>query len=122
MSDKKKPIPPRTGNPGSVFKPQKHNFDRFVDQILPDVEDGDPLDLLEPEYVAAKLRVSLVWLAAARANAFGPPFVRLSPSVVRYPRGGFIDYLKSRSEIPEKGKVRVSSRRGVPRKKLQAAE
>lgn len=121
---KTKPVPPRTGNPGSFIKPKRHNFDRFIDQILPLVEDGDPLDFLEPEYVAAKMRVSKAWLDSGRVNGFGPPFVRLGPGIVRYPRGKFAQFLKTRSEIPEYGKVRVSARRGIPRpkKKLQAAE
>ena len=120
-SAKPKPIPPRTGNPGSIVKPTKHGFDRFIDQILPFVEDGDPNDLLTPEYVAAKLRVSLAWLAAVRINGFGPPFKRLSPAIIRYPRGGFIQYLKTRSEIPPVGKVRTSALRGIPKKQKVAA-
>jgi hypothetical protein len=117
-----KKIPPRTGNPGSFIKPKRHLFDRFASEILPFVEDGDPHDLLEPEYIAAKLRVSDEWLDAGRANKFGPPFVRLSSSVIRYPRGKFIQYLKSRSEIPDHGKVRTAPNRGVPGRPKKKAD
>jgi hypothetical protein len=120
---------PRTGNPGSFIKPRRHLCDRFVDDITQHVTDGDPSDLLSADYVASKLRVSLAWLAAARVNNFGPPYVRLSPSVVRYPRGKFLRWLQSRSEIPEHGEVRTAHNRGVPgrpkkkaTKPLEAAE
>jgi len=99
MTATAKKIPARTGNPNSVFKPKRHLCDRFIDDIRQFVEDGDPRDLLSSDYVAAKLRVSKAWLDSARANGFGPAFVRLSPSIVRYPRSEFVKWLRSRSEI-----------------------
>jgi hypothetical protein len=114
MTATAKKIPARTGNPNSVFKPKRHLCDRFIDDIRQFVEDGDPRDLLSSDYVAAKLRVSKAWLDSARANGFGPAFVRLSPSIVRYPRSEFVKWLRSRSEIPPVGQVRMANNRGKP--------
>jgi hypothetical protein len=122
MTATAKKISARTGNPNSVFKPKRHLCDRFVDDIRQFVEDGDPHDLLSSDFVASKLRVSTAWLDSARANKFGPEFVRLSPSVVRYPRGKFIKWLRSRSEIPERGQVRVAHNRGMPGRPRRKAD
>ncbi len=51
--------------------------------------------LLEPDEAAAFLKVSLSWLAKARATNEGPPFVRIG-RCVRYSRAALLRWLKSR--------------------------
>jgi predicted DNA-binding transcriptional regulator AlpA len=51
--------------------------------------------LLEPKDTAAFLKVSLSWLAKARATKEGPPFVRIG-RCVRYSKGALLRWLKSR--------------------------
>lgn len=41
--------------------------------------------LLRPEQVAKALNVTIKALEARRGRGVGPPFVRLSPTCVRYP-------------------------------------
>jgi predicted DNA-binding transcriptional regulator AlpA len=51
--------------------------------------------LLEPKDTAAFLKVSLSWLAKARATKEGPPFVRIG-RCVRYSKAALFRWLKSR--------------------------
>lgn len=49
--------------------------------------------LLEPKEAAAFLRVSLSWLAKARATNVGPPFIRIG-RCVRYSQAALFRWLK----------------------------
>ena len=51
--------------------------------------------LLEPKETAAFLKVSLSWLAKARATNEGPPFMRIG-RCVRYSKAALLRWLKSR--------------------------
>jgi predicted DNA-binding transcriptional regulator AlpA len=51
--------------------------------------------LLEPSEAAAFLKVSLSWLAKARATDDGPPFIRIG-RCVRYSKAALLRWLKSR--------------------------
>jgi predicted DNA-binding transcriptional regulator AlpA len=51
--------------------------------------------LLEPNEAAAFLKVSLSWLAKARATNDGPPFMRIG-RCVRYSKAALLRWLKSR--------------------------
>jgi hypothetical protein len=51
--------------------------------------------LLEPKDTAAFLKVSLSWLAKARATNEGPPFVRIG-RCVRYSKAALLRWIKSR--------------------------
>jgi len=51
--------------------------------------------LLEPKEAAAFLKVSLSWLAKARATNDGPPFVRIG-RCVRYSKAALLHWIKSR--------------------------
>jgi hypothetical protein len=51
--------------------------------------------LLESSEAAAFLKVSISWLAKARATNDGPPFVRIG-RCVRYSKAALLRWLKSR--------------------------
>jgi predicted DNA-binding transcriptional regulator AlpA len=51
--------------------------------------------LLEPNEAAAFLKVSLSWLAKARATNDGPPFIRFG-RCVRYSKAALLCWIKSR--------------------------
>jgi predicted DNA-binding transcriptional regulator AlpA len=51
--------------------------------------------LLEPKDTAAFLKVSVSWLAKARATNDGPPFMRIG-RCVRYSKAALLRWLKSR--------------------------
>jgi predicted DNA-binding transcriptional regulator AlpA len=51
--------------------------------------------LLEPSEAAAFLKVSLSWLAKARATNDGPPFIRIG-RCVRYSKAALLRWVKSR--------------------------
>jgi predicted DNA-binding transcriptional regulator AlpA len=55
----------------------------------------DPDEQLPPEIVAQLLHVSPDTLVGWRTRKVGPPYVRLNPRMVRYPRGELIDWLRS---------------------------
>jgi predicted DNA-binding transcriptional regulator AlpA len=59
---------------------------------------GNAMDLgdvlLEPKEAAAFLRVSISWMAKARATNNGPPFVRIG-RCVRYSKAALLRWLKS---------------------------
>ena len=50
--------------------------------------------LLEPKEAAAFLKVSISWMAKARATNNGPPFVRIG-RCVRYSNAALLRWLKS---------------------------
>jgi predicted DNA-binding transcriptional regulator AlpA len=50
--------------------------------------------LLEPNEAAAFLKISLSWLAKARATNEGPPFIRIG-RCVRYSKAALLRWLKS---------------------------
>jgi len=83
----------------AVKPPLRHNFDKYAHDIARHVEDGDPLELLDPHYVAAKLHVTTQWLNLAYNGKYGPPAVELSPRVRRYPRGELAKYLRMRGNV-----------------------
>lgn len=53
--------------------------------------------LLEPKETAEFLKVSLSWLAKARATNEGPPFVRIG-RCVRYSKAALLRWIKSRQQ------------------------
>jgi hypothetical protein len=58
---------------------------------------ANPMDfgdvLLEPKEAAAFLKVSISWMAKARATNIGPPFVRIG-RCVRYSKAALLRWLK----------------------------
>jgi predicted DNA-binding transcriptional regulator AlpA len=58
-----------------------------------------PIDvLLTPEEVGRKVRRSTAWLARARHEGTGPPFVRVG-RLVRYPAGELQAWLEGRLRV-----------------------
>jgi hypothetical protein len=84
--------------------PKVHHFDRFADEFAVRLADGDPDESLTTKQVAKLLHVSEQWLEIGRIRGYGPPFVKLGPRMVRYPRGKLVKYLRSR---PKGGAVRA---------------
>jgi predicted DNA-binding transcriptional regulator AlpA len=54
--------------------------------------------LLTPREAASFLRVSESWLAKARMQGDGPPYVKVGRSV-RYPEGALLQWMKSRLHL-----------------------
>jgi len=81
-----------------LANPATFHIDKRADTILAaSAGNGDDDELLTTAQVAEWLGVSPQWLEARRARGGGPPFVRLSPRVVRYPRGGTRSWLNQRA-------------------------
>jgi excisionase family DNA binding protein len=59
---------------------------------------GVPLNLLSPKEAAKVLKVSLSWLAKARMNGDGPPYIRIGRSI-RYSEAALLQWLKSRQRL-----------------------
>lgn len=59
-------------------------------------------DLLTPRQAAAVLEVALCTLAAWRYRGTGPSYRRLGYRTVRYSRMDIIDWLASRSVVPQR--------------------
>jgi predicted DNA-binding transcriptional regulator AlpA len=74
---------------------RRHHLDRRAQQLLATGE-GDADELMSQRAVAEWLGVSGQWLSVGRHRGFGPPFVRLTPRMVRYRRGDVRAWLESR--------------------------
>jgi hypothetical protein len=88
-----------------------HHFDKRVDQVLAaeprpagPIKDDD--DLLTTNEISAWLGVSVSWLEAGREKGYGPPFQRLGPKTIRYPRGACRQYLQSRGQAAMRGEAK----------------
>jgi hypothetical protein len=76
--------------------PLNHHLDKAAWDLI-EAGRGDPDDLLTTPAVAEWLQVSTQWLEVGRVRGYGPPFIRLSPSRVRYRRGGVVSWLTERT-------------------------
>jgi len=56
------------------------------------------LSLLSPKEAAKLLKVSISWLAKARMNGDGPPYMRIGRSI-RYSDAALLHWLKSRQRL-----------------------
>ena len=75
--------------------PLKHHLDRRAADLID--EGGDDDDLLDTPTTSVWLGVSSQWLEIGRSKGYGPPYVRLSPSRVRYRRGDVRRWLRERT-------------------------
>jgi predicted DNA-binding transcriptional regulator AlpA len=78
--------------------PVKHHLDRRAADLA-ETGRGDPDSLLSTPALAEWLTVSAQWLEIGRSKGYGPKFVRLSPSRVRYRRSDVLDWLASRTVV-----------------------
>lgn len=61
---------------------------------------GNPDDLLTTRQVALWLSMSVITLEIWRSKGMGPPFIKLTPRMVRYQRGGVLNWLANRRCAP----------------------
>ena len=89
--------------PTKKFKrPLRHHLDRRAGQLLATIKvkrlpAAD--DLLSTRQVAELLGVSEQWIEVGRVKDYGPPFIRLAPRLIRYPRAGLVKWLKQRAAV-----------------------
>jgi predicted DNA-binding transcriptional regulator AlpA len=110
MSKPKKPLVKVV--PASV--PASFHIDKRADAILAaSANTGNDDDLLTTPQVADLLGVSTQWIEKRRTHGGGPPFVRLSQKIVRYPRDGLRHWLdqRARARIAEYRPKRGAKRR-----------
>jgi excisionase family DNA binding protein len=69
-----------------------------VPPAAPQKPAGTPLNLLSPKEAAKLLKVSLSWLAKARMQGDGPPYIRIGRSI-RYSEAALLQWLKSRQRL-----------------------
>jgi hypothetical protein len=74
----------------------RHHLDRRAAEIIEEGR-GDFDDLLTTAATADWFGVSTEWLEIGRSKGYGPPFIRLSPSRVRYRRGDVLAWLHERT-------------------------
>jgi predicted DNA-binding transcriptional regulator AlpA len=76
---------------------KKFNIDKRADLLIvaPEAAGHDD-DLLTTPEVAEWLRVSSIWLEIGRSKNYGPPFQRLSATVIRYKRSAVRAWLAER--------------------------
>jgi hypothetical protein len=76
--------------------PLNHHLDKRAADLIEEGR-GDPDDLLTTPATADWLQVSTEWLEVGRSKGYGPPYVRLSPTRVRYRRGDVRGWLVDRT-------------------------
>ena len=76
-------------------QPQNHHLDRRAAKLVDEAGADD--DLLKTAELAAWLGVSMQWLEIGRTAGYGPPSIKVSPRMVRYPRGGVRKWLRQRA-------------------------
>lgn len=85
-----------------------HHLDKRADQLADSISiGGQSEELLRTEKAAQELGVSPAFLVIGRSRGYGPAFIRLGPSVVRYRRSDIVTWLNERlyhstSEYAEK--------------------
>jgi hypothetical protein len=79
----------------------RHHLDRRAGQLLTTIKTtkADRLLMLSTHQVAELLGVSPEWLEVGRSKNYGPPFERLGPRLIRYPRAGLVRWLKQREAV-----------------------
>ena len=75
--------------------PERHHLDRHASAII-EAASGSDDDLLTTAEMATWWRKSKQWFHIGRCKGYGPPFVRLSPQVIRYRRGDAKAWLAER--------------------------
>jgi predicted DNA-binding transcriptional regulator AlpA len=75
--------------------PSTHHLDRRAGKLAD--EPGDNDDLLKTRELAAWLGVSEQWLEIGRVRNYGPPFIKIDPRMIRYPRGRVRRWLRTRA-------------------------
>jgi len=74
---------------------RRHHLDRRAADLA-EAGAGDGDDLLNTTELAEWLQVSEQWLEIGRSKHYGPPFVRLAPTRIRYKRSSVLRWLKER--------------------------
>jgi hypothetical protein len=79
-----------------VHKPKSFHIDKRAATIAAS-GDGAADELLTPREVAEWFGVSPAWLALTRDRGDGPPYERITPTIIRYRRDKVLAWLDARS-------------------------
>jgi predicted DNA-binding transcriptional regulator AlpA len=80
------------------YLPKTHHLDRRAAAIAAvGATLGADDDLIDTRALAAWLGLSRQWCEIGRSKGYGPPFVKIAPSRVRYRRGDVLKWLESRT-------------------------
>ena len=79
------------------MNPRTYHLDRRAREIIAVGETGQPDDLLSTKQVCDWLGVSHQWAEIHRTQGGGPPFIRVSPTRIRYQRQSVLDWLAERT-------------------------
>lgn len=96
--------------PNAAGTPRKFHLDRRAHQLI-EQGAGNADDLMSTFDVATWLGVSIQFLEIGRHNNYGPVFVRLSPTMIRYKRADVLSWLQERTyqSTAEYAKQRVEA-------------
>jgi hypothetical protein len=92
-------------------RPKKLHLDRRVSQIMATeqpISDDQPIhndDLLTTSQLALWLGVTVVWLESCRRNGWGPPYLQVTPHLIRYRRDEVRAWLKQREKLSLEGRT-----------------
>jgi predicted DNA-binding transcriptional regulator AlpA len=82
---------------GAISLPKRHHIDKRAAQAADNIAaTGADEDWLSTKQLAKQLGTSDLWLELGRAKGYGPPFVKLSPRMVRYNKAAVIAWLRER--------------------------
>jgi predicted DNA-binding transcriptional regulator AlpA len=75
---------------------KRHHLDKRAAAIAAQAPGGE---LLSTQELAHWLGISEQWLELARYKGYGPPYLRLSPRMIRYRRDDVLEWLASRTNM-----------------------
>jgi hypothetical protein len=73
------------------------HLDKRAAAILEATAHADDDELMTSKKTAGEIGVSEVWLAKRRLYGNGPPYIVMSPHIIKYPRSGLRTWLEERS-------------------------
>ena len=81
-------------------KPGTMHIDKRAGRLLNDpISEGPDDELLSTEQVADWFGCSTQFLEILRGRDTGPPFVRMSPKIIKYRRGSARNWLRRREQL-----------------------
>ncbi len=79
--------------------PRRHHLDRRADAIAELLSGDDPERLMATSETAKLLGTSNSWLEIGRCRGYGPPWIAVTPKMIRYRRKSVLAWIEERAAL-----------------------